>query len=244
MNMNTQNSYFKYNRIRSKLLLFIDNEIQSKIKQKDQNLNNCEAEITISFEESFSQKQTNKYDFSFSNIQTKKNDSSNKSISTIDDSPNKKSDKKERNNTHSKMLLKESNCPKKLLNSVICFNKKCYSIKHLSRQSSTFLILHKQKNAAEYLKNLCNNLKICKKNKKPVIHTRSISINTKFFDLCKDKKPSTKSNDVKMRKPKKVNFNTLSLFRNSQKIKFGICSKNQISDKSNNPSIIRIKQKK
>ena len=99
-------------------------------------------------------------------------------------------------------------------------------------------------NAAEYLKNLCNNLKICKKNKKPVIHTRSISINTKFFDLCKDKKPSTKSNDVKMRKPKKVNFNTLSLFRNSQKIKFGICSKKQISDKSNNPSIIRIKQKK
>ena len=240
MNMNIQNSYFKYNRIRSKLLLFIDNEIQSKIKQKYQYLKfNSEDEITISFEEIFIQKQTNKYDFPFI-----KNDNSNKSISTIDDSPNKKSDKKERNNTHSKMLFKESDCPNKLSNNIICFNKKCYSIKHLSRQSSTFLILHKQKNAAEYLKNLCNNLKICKKNKKPVIHTRSISINTKFFDLCKDKKPSTKSNDVKMRKPKKVNFNTLSLFRNSQKIKFGICSKNQISDKSNNPSIIRIKQKK
>ena len=90
---NIRNSYCKNNRIRSKLLLFIDDEIQSKIKQNTQNLYfKCEDEtqIGITFEETFTHKLTNKYDFSSSNIPIlRKIDNSDKSFSTVDDSPYK-----------------------------------------------------------------------------------------------------------------------------------------------------------
>ena len=57
INTNVQNSYYKYNRIRTKLLLFIDKEIQSKIKQNNKNFKfNYQDEIKINFEETFSQK--------------------------------------------------------------------------------------------------------------------------------------------------------------------------------------------
>ena len=65
---NIQNPYFKNNRIRTKLLLFIDNEIQSKLKQNIQNLkSNCknENQIKINLEETFNQKPIKKYFFSF-----------------------------------------------------------------------------------------------------------------------------------------------------------------------------------
>ena len=153
INTNVKNSYYKYNRIRTKLLLFIDNEIQSKIKRNNKNLKfNCEDEIKISFEETFTQKKTNKYDFHSSNVlKIKKNDILDKSLSTIDISPNKNTKKSYRNgkvNTRSKTLNKEDNCT----NNIFCFKKKLYSIKNLQKQSSTFLILSKQRNEAEYLK--------------------------------------------------------------------------------------------
>ena len=62
MDTNIRNSYLKNNLIRMKLLLFIDNEIHSKMKQKIKNLKlNCgdKTQIKISFEETYSQKQIN-----------------------------------------------------------------------------------------------------------------------------------------------------------------------------------------
>ena len=49
---NIKNPYLRNNKIRTKLLLFIDNEIKSKIKQNHKNLKfNCEngIQVRISF---------------------------------------------------------------------------------------------------------------------------------------------------------------------------------------------------
>ena len=238
-NTNIHNSYIKFNQIRTKLLLFIDNDIQSKIKH--QNLKfKCEDEIKISFEESFIQKQADKYDFP-SSLKTKKNDDSDKSLSTIDVSSNKipeKSNQKERVNIHAKTFAKVCNRPNKLSNNIVCFNRKVYSIKNLSKQSSTFLILPKQKNAFEYLKNLCNNLKICKKHNKPPKNIRSISISPKFFDFIKDKKTLKKRRGIKMQKLTNDNLYSISLLKKSQKENFETNSKHRIYRKSTNSILI------
>ena len=250
--INIQNSYVRNNRIRTKLLLFIDNEIQSKIKQNKNNLKYSygdAAQIIISFEETFIQNQNIKYDFSSSNIlKTKKNINSDKSFSTFDDSSNKineKSHEKERISIHSKTISKERNDSNKLLNKNISFHKKTYSIKNQIKQSRTFLILPKQKKSTEYLKNLCNSLKINKNNKKFAKHIRSISINTKLFDLNNNKKANRKSNVVKKekkQKSKKDNLYTYSLFRKPQKINPLNHSKNRVCGKSSNSIFIAIEQ--
>ena len=199
----SNSSYFKNNRIRTKLLLFIDNEIQSKLKQNIQNLKfNCKNEnlIKINLEETFTQKPIKKYFFSFSNIdKIKKNENSNKSLSTVDDSPNKIKEKssKKRYIIHFKTYAKEDNYSNKLIN--ISFDKKIYSIKNLFKQSSTFLILQKPKNSFEYLKILCNNFKICKNNKKTVKRIRSINLK-KYKLLDFNKKINKKSNEIKLKK--------------------------------------------
>ena len=235
-NTKVQNSYFKNNKIRSNLLLFIDNEIRSKIKQNNRNLKfKCEDEnlFRISFEETFNQKENNKYDFLSPNIlKTKKNDNSDKSFSTIDDSPNKinkKQYQKKRNNTHFRTFSKENNCSNKLLNTFICFDKKNYSIKNLLKQSSTFLILPRKKNAANYLKTLCNNLKICKKDKKPAKHNISCITKSELFEINKDKKLSKKSNELNLQKSKKDKHYSYSLFRKQQKNNFVFNSEDRIS---------------
>ena len=215
-----QNSYLRKNQIRTKLLLFIDNEIKSKIKQNTQNVKfnyTYESQFKISFEETFTQKQRNKYVFFTSIIRGNiKNNNSDKSSSTIDNSPNKITKKpyqKKRSSTHSKTLTKEKNRSNEMLNNSIYFKRKLYSIKKILRQSSTFLILPKPKNGAEYLKALCNNLKISKSHKKPVKHVRSNSITKcKLLDLNKDKK-----NEIITQKFKKENQYTHSLFKKSQK---------------------------
>ena len=247
-NINIKNPYCKYNRIRTKLLLFTDNEVQSKIKQSNQNLKfSCETEIRISFEETFTQKKNDKFNFTSSNIlKPKKNDNFDKSLSTNDVSPNKiskKSQRKGKDNIHSKTPYKKDTRPDKLSNNNIYFNKKFYSIKNLSKQSSTFLILPKQKNAAQYLKTLCNNLKKCKNNKKPVKYLRSISINNNYFCLNKDKKSFQKFNEVKTYKSKKDNAYGFCLFRKPQKGNFVINSTHRINGKSINPVLMTIKQK-
>ena len=240
--INIRNSYFRNNKIRTKLLLFIDNEIQTKIKQNNRYLKyNWEDETVfrISFEENFTQKQINNYIFPISN--SKKNDNLHKSSSTIDVSSNKNTEKlqqNERGKSHSKTFTKEDNNTDKLVKNNFCFHKKIYSIKNLSRQSSTFLILPKQKSAAEYLKTLCNSLKIRKINKKPVVHLRSITINTKLFDLNNDNKVHRKSNELKIRKSKKDNLYTYSLFKKAQKGNLLITSKKRISRKSTNSILI------
>ena len=249
MNMNINKSYLKNNRIRSKLLLIIDNEIQSKIKQKNLNIKfnyDEETPIKICFEETFIQEQVNKYDFSYSNIsKNKKNDNLDKSFPTTDDSLNKvnqNSRQKGGEIIHSKTFFKQNNHPNKILNNSIYFNKKIYSIKHLSRQSSTFLILPKQKNAIEYLKTLCNNLKICKKEKKILKHFKSIDINTKFLGLNDDKKITEKLDVVKTQKSKKDNIFTFSLFRKSNKRNLLNNSKRRTNKKNANSILITSKQ--
>ena len=253
-NTNVRNTYLRNNRIRTKLLLFIDNELQSKIKQNNYNLKfTCgdEAFFSISFEETFIQEEKNKYIYPASYIlKTKQNDNSNKSSSTNDGSSNKNTEKSHQNeitNIHSKTFNKEDCHPNKLLNNNICFHKKIYSIKILSRQSSTFLILPKQKNAADYLKNLCNNLKICKKDKDdktPVKHFKSININSQFCYLNNDKKTSRKFNQIIMRKSKKDNLYNHSLFRKTQKGNFEFNSKHhRIYGKSTRSIFTAIEQK-
>ena len=226
-NQDIRNLYSKYNKIRTKLLLFIDNEIRTKMSQSNHHLKynyNDETQLKISFEETFTQKKNNRHDLYSSNVlKTKQNDNLDKSISTVDISTNiftAKSQQKNRGNIHSKTLNKVSNSQDKIFNNLICFNKKFYSIKNLSRQSSTFLILPNQKNAAEYLKNLCKNLKIIKSDKKPVRHIKSISIHDNFFNLSKDKKTRIRSIEFKKQKSIKENLHTYPLFNKSQKGNF------------------------
>ena len=250
-NKNTTDFYSKHNRIRSKLLLFIDNEIQSKIKESNQNLKlNCEDEILIkiSFEETFIQKQINNHYHSSSSsiLKIRKNNNSDKSFSTIDNSPNKitKTSTKKIRNSHSKTLIKKDNSTNKLFDNIICFNEKVYSLKNVSRQSSTFLILPKQKKSAEYLKSLCNNLKICENDKKYVKNIKSIYINTKMLNFNNDKKVIRKSNVVKKQRAKKESLYTNILFKKSQNGNFEINSKSRIFEKSNNSMFISIEQTK
>ena len=207
------NIYLRNNRIRTKLLLFIDNEIRSKIKQNKINFNinyGEETQIRINFEETFSQKKTNNYEFSSSIVfKTKKNDNSDKTLSTADDSANiiRKVE----------TFNKVDNCHNKIFNNFI-FNKKIYSIKYISRQSSTFLILPKIKSGVEYLKTLCNNLKICKNAKKFAKHIRSNTNNKcKLLHLSKDKKVPKKSHEIDIQKFKKDNPYIYFLFRKSHK---------------------------
>ena len=240
MSANTRNFYFRNNKIRSKLLLFIDNEVQSKIKQNNQNIKfklENESLIKICFEETFTQKKAKKRDFSIlSTLKTKKTENSDKSVSTIDDTSNKitvKSPLKKWGITHSKTLsgeeIRQNN---KILDNKICYNEKVYSIKTLSKHSSTFLILPKRKNAAEYLKNLCNNLKICKNGKKPIKKSESININRKSLNLGQNKKVTKKQNKNKNRKSIIENRYNCSLFKKQQKENIFINPKNQISRKS------------
>ena len=237
-----QSSYLRNNQIRTKLLLFIDNEIQSKIKQNNHNLKFiCEDEIRIkiSFEETFTQKRRNKYVL-YSSIITKnrKNINSDKSSSTIDGSSNKnikKRNQTKRINTYSKICNKKNNHSNEILNNYIYFNEKIYLVKKISRQSSTFLILPKHQNGTEHLKILFNNLKIAKNNKKPIKKIRSIksisNTKSKLFDLNKDKITPKKSNEIITQKSKKENHYTHSLFRKSHKDNFVINSKYLTSGK-------------
>ena len=60
----SKNIYIRNNRIRTKLLLFIDNEAQSKVKQNNNNLKynyGDETQIKINFVEAFTHNKTKKY---------------------------------------------------------------------------------------------------------------------------------------------------------------------------------------
>ena len=248
---NIENFYFRNNQIRMKLLLLIDNEIQSKIKQSNQKLKFKYEDgnlFKINFEETFIQKRINKYDFPSSKIlKTKKNNYSDKSFSIIDGSSNKineKQQQKKRANNDNRTLSKKSNHQNKILSDNIFFHKKIYSIKNLSKQSSTFLILPKQKKGVEYLKALCNNIKICKNCKKITKHVRSKNNNIKILELSNDKKAAKKLNEINVQKSKEDNnLHTFSLFRKSKKRNFLNYSKSRISGKSTNSIFSAKKQK-
>ena len=173
------------NKIRTKLLLFIDQEIQSKIKQKKlfYNLQNEEQKNIILYphtDEIYSQHQ-NTHFVSFSNFEekTSKNDiklkkirrNSRQSISTCLATPiNKDVSFKSRESKNISVCYGNSICKKNFYNYTLAYNniinikKNCYSIKKVLKPSSTFQIYKKQKTDKKYLKKLCNSLKIIKKN--------------------------------------------------------------------------------
>ena len=240
IDISVKSSYSKNNQIRTKLLLFIDNEIQSKIKQKNNDLKiSCEDEIQtkISFEETFSQKETDKYDFFPTNVsKLNKNNTSERSFSTIDDSNKILEKSHKRGNTHSKTYC---NQPNKFLSNTIYYNKKVYTIKNRSRQSSTFLILPKQKKAADYLKTLCNNLKISKKDEKTIKQCGTINLKYQFLGLGQEKKSNKISSNINIPKPKKSNQCAFALFRKSTKRNSAFKAKNQLSRKSTNMILLK-----
>ena len=243
INTTIQNYHLKNIRIRTKLLLFIDNEIQSKIKQNNKNLKfKCEAEIKIGFEETFTQKQSCKHVYSSSDLfETKKNDNSDKSLSTIDGSPNKviKKSNIKRSSTHSKTTIKKVNSSNKLLNNIVNLNEKNYAIKTQTKKLSALLKLNKQINASEYLKTLCNNLKISKINKRPIKQSQSINLKNKLFNFSQDKKTTRKSNKIKAEKSKKDNKCVHSLFRKPHRENSVVNSKHQVSRKVTGSFLIK-----
>ena len=192
------------NKIRTKLLLFIDQEIQSKIKQKKlfYNLQNEEQKNIILYphtDEIYSQHQ-NTHFVSFSNFEekTSKNDiklkkirrNSRQSISTCLATPiNKDVSFKSRESKNISVCYGNSICKKNFYNYTLAYNniinikKNCYSIKKVLKPSSTFQIYKKPKTDRKYLKNLCNSFKIIKKNDFPFnkqMKSRLSSVISKF----------------------------------------------------------------
>ena len=90
------------------------------------------------------------------------------------------------------------------------------------------------------MQNLCNNLKICKIRKNPAKHNASSIFKSKLFNLNRDEKPPKKLSQVKMKKSKKDNKYTYSLFRKSKKKNSVLNPKNKIYA---NSILIEIKQK-
>lgn len=166
-------SFFVANKIRTKLLLYIDQEIQSKIKQNKLKNNLQKYDKT-----KFSKKNVKTYTyqpniifmssinfFDFSNSKNTKNrKSSNKSCSTCEITPNDYNILSQSKNNlvsvHNSGLV-DSN--KISYHNIIYFHKKYYSIKRNLKHSSTLQIYKKPKTDRKYLKKLCDSLKISAK---------------------------------------------------------------------------------
>ena len=172
------------NEIRTKLLLFIDKEIQTKIKQKKlfynpQNKEQKNITLYSSINKMYSNQQ-NKFFISFNKFEKKisKNEvivkknrrKSQQSISTYFASPIT-NDKQFQNGNVKNFSVYHGNPEGKrnsqnyyLYNNIINIKKNRYSIKKLQKPTSTFQIYKKPKTDRKYLKNLCNSLKIINKN--------------------------------------------------------------------------------
>ena len=167
---NVLSTFFKANKVRTKLLLFIDQEIQFKIKNNELKNNILKYDKT-----KFCQNHVKTYTyqpnqiflfsmnmFDFSNFKKeKKIADSKKSFSTCEDTPESNNilTQPEENlfNIH---YLNSSLNKKTSYYDNILFRKKYYSIHQKSKHSSTFQIYEKPKADKKYLKNLCNSLKI------------------------------------------------------------------------------------
>ena len=172
------------NKIRTKLLLFIDEEIQFKIKQKKlyYNPQNEEKNITLysDTDKNYSH-QENTFFISFSKFKEKiaKNDIKLKtnrqkpqqSISTRLASLITKDKLFQNEDLKNIPVYLESSIGKKNFhthflpfNNIINIKDNFYLIKKESKPSSTFQIYKKPKTDKQYLRNLCNSFKIIKKN--------------------------------------------------------------------------------
>ena len=136
------------NKVRTKLLLFIDKEIQCQKKNHNPSFsvtNYEEKTQYIVIEQIYTQKKT---EFIFSSFESKpkilKIQNSKNTFSTCNDTP-----------TNNKVNS---------FNKVVNFENKIYSVNKKLRQSSTFLIFEKPKIDKNYLKFVCDSLKLPKKN--------------------------------------------------------------------------------
>ena len=172
------------NEIRTKLLLFVDKEIQSKIKQKklyynpqyeEQRNNILYSNINKTY---FHHENTffissSKFEEKASNKEKKLeqiHQRSQKTISTCFDTSAPKDLLFQSENLKNIPVCYGNQTGKKNFNyiffpsnNIININEKVYSIKKVLKPSSTFQIYKKQKTDIKYLKNLCNSFKIIKK---------------------------------------------------------------------------------
>ena len=167
--MNSKISLYSIaNKIRTKLLLFIDKEIQSQKKNYILPIsknNHEEKNSCIIIEEAYSQK---KAEIIFSDLgflsKTIKNENTKKTFSTCNDTPLNTTKVKDFNN-------------------IIYLEDKKYSINKKVKPSSTFIIFEKPKIDKKYLKALCGNLKLSKKN----FMYSNKPLNVKNIKICSSK---------------------------------------------------------
>ena len=204
-------NYLIANKIRMKLLILIDTEIQNKKNKfllKDQEQN----KLYINFEETYIQEERKNY-FTF-------NEKSKPLLTEINHNTKKLSPTRafiySKNNSQSEQIgnknKKYSSNNIQFLNTAIFYNNKNYLLKRNSKISSAITIYQKQKTDKQFLKNLCDNLKITPKKQK----ARNIS---KHF--------KNNNNYVKYRSTWKIIYLEKENRRNS----FGSTSPNKNKDK-------------
>ena len=163
----------KANKIRTKLLLFIDKEIQTKIKQKKlfynpQHEDQRNAVLYSNRNKMYSHQENRPFISSLFEEKNLKNEAGLKKIKHNFQLPITN------RSLHPIFQIKvcyRSKVGKKKLhkhcfsfNNTINVKDSSYSIKKVQKPSSTFQIYKKPKTDKKYLKNLCNSLKIIKKN--------------------------------------------------------------------------------
>ena len=211
--MNTDNiPYSKRNNIRTKLLLYIDNEIHIKIKNKllpEINIDkiNSASQIIINFEETYTQS-------------SNEDISKKKSTSTNDDSPKRVKildEKIKRASTHAGTVKQQ------LANniySINSFNKRAFFISPIKKE------IISPKNGKKFLKKLCENLKRTEKlernnyrnSNRTIITLRKIQIDDYENKKMNKNKVKNKSNSlvnfkIKKEKKKEEKKQVYSLFR-------------------------------
>ena len=173
--------YLIANKIRTKLLLFIDTEIQNQ-KHKFLLKNQEQNQIYINFEETYIQKEEKNF-FSFSEkskpLLTEINKNSKKS------NPNNAFICSNKNSQSETIGNKNKSCSSnnfQFFNTNICYHNKKYLLKRNSKISSAMIIKRKQKIDDQFLKNICENLKITSKKQKPQnIHKNIFKNNNNFI---------------------------------------------------------------
>ena len=192
--------YSVRNNIRTKLLLFIDNEIQTKIKNKllpefnTEKINSI-SQIIINFEETYTQ---------YSN-----NEISKKSDSTNDDSPKKIPNNEIKTKRTSRFVGTVKQKFENGFDSFKFFNGKIFSISPVKKEITS------PKKGKKFLKKLCENLKMTEKKER--YHVNS---NRTIITLCKidvddcEKKNNNSNNSSKI---KSNNFANIKIKKEKKK---------------------------
>lgn len=200
---NKFSSFFIANKIRTKLLLFIDQEIQSKIKEnklKDNLRKYHESKLfnhvkTYAYQPNIVFMSTiNNFDFSNAKNKQKRKNSKN-SCSTFEITPNNNNILSQTGENSVNVCDLNFTKRKKISHyNSICFHEKYYSIKRNIRHSSTFQIYKKPKTDKKYLNNLCDKLKIpSKKTFYSKINYKTFVKRTKIGDSSPIKKINRKN---------------------------------------------------